>query len=142
MMKSASLAVVAASLALAVSAHAQAGPPDPWGDATVTRAEAQAWAGERFDAADANRDGSLSAEETAAAAQGPGRGGGMRRADSNGDGKVSREEFVAAQLARFDTQDGNDDGQLTKAERDAARAAMMERMRDRGGWGGGSGDGQ
>jgi len=130
-------------------AQAQDGPPaDPWGDATVARADEEAKAAERFAAIDKDTDGSLSAEELAAAPQGPGGGGrrggpggGMRRADTDGDGKVSKAEYVAAQLRRFDMQDGNKDGQLTKAERDAARAEMMSRMREGGGPGGFGGGG-
>jgi hypothetical protein len=146
-MKKQLVAVAIAAAGICSTAQAQDGPPaDPWGDATVTRAEDEAKAGERFAALDKNADGSLSAEEMAAAApQGPGgggrrggSGGGMRRADADGDGKVSKEEFTTAQLRRFDMQDGNKDGQLTKAERDAARAEMMSRMREGGGFGGGN----
>lgn len=137
---------VAGILGLGVcgAAHAQPMPPsDPWGDATVSRADAESKAGERFDALDANHDGALSAEEIAAAAPAGagarGQGGGMRRADADGDGKVTRAEFLAVQLRRFDMQDENKDGKLTKEEREAAMARMMLRMQQGGG---GSGSGQ
>lgn len=126
-------------LASAAGAQAQNLPEDPYGDATVTRAEAEARAGERFAALDANKDGLIAAEELAAGGDGPRRAGGVGRADANGDGKLAKDEYVASQLNRFDRQDANQDGQLTKAERDQARARMMERMRE-GGWGGASGN--
>ena len=125
-----------AAAGLCGAAHAQSPRPDPWGDATVSRADEQKQAEERFDALDTDHDGSLSAKEQAAAQnqRGPG-GGGLRRADTDGDGKIGKQEYVDAQLRRFDMRDADKDGQLTKAERDAARA---QRMRQ-GGFGGGSG---
>lgn len=51
--------------------------------------------------------------------------------DSNGDGKVSRDEFVGGSLRRFDMVDADHDGQLTKAERQAAMEAMRARMEER-----------
>lgn len=129
---------VAALLTAGLSsfAHAQAGPADPWGDATVARADEEKAVAERFSLFDTDKDGAISAEEMAASAQGQRRPGGGMRADANGDGKIGKDEYLAAQLRRFDAQDADGDGQLTKAERDAARAAMMERMQNGGGWGG------
>ncbi|MET0251356.1 MAG: EF-hand domain-containing protein [Novosphingobium sp.] len=130
------IAAVLITAGLAGAAAAQPFP-DPDGDATVSRADEQTKAGERFDALDANKDGVVSEDEMAAAAkaQGSGQGqrgpgGGMRRADADGDGKVTKAEYLAAQLERFDQQDADKNGQVTKAERDAARA---ERMKN---WGG------
>ena len=126
------LTIAATVLAASLGSAALAQPmPDPRGDATVSRADEEAKAGERFTAADANHDGAISADELEAAAQGQ-RGGGLRRADANADGKITKDEFVSAQLRRFDMQDADNDGQLTKAERDAGR----ERMRGNGGPGG------
>jgi len=53
------------------------------------------------------------------------RGGMMmeKQADTNNDGAVSQAEFVAAALKRFDAEDANHDGKVTKEERQAARAA-------------------
>jgi hypothetical protein len=133
-----------ATAGLASAAQAQSGPGrgDPWGDATVSRAEEQTKAGERFAALDTNKDGAISAEEQEAAQgqRGPGGmgGGGLRRADSDGDGKITSAEYLAAQLQRFDSQDADKNGQLTKAERNAARAARMGRGNG-GGWGGAPG---
>ena len=62
-----------------------------------------------------------------------GMGGGMmmmRMADSDRDSAVTRAEFAAAAASRFDRTDSNRDGQLTPAERQAARAAMRERMQE------------
>lgn len=134
------MTLLAATAALAVSgaAFAQNGPrPDPYGDATVTKADADKAAAARFDLLDSNHDGNLSADEIAAA---PG-GRGLARADANRDGAVSKAEFAAGQGRRFDMMDGNHDGQLTKAERDAFRQQMMERMRGMGGPGGAGGSG-
>ncbi|MBC2664383.1 EF-hand domain-containing protein [Novosphingobium flavum] len=161
------VAVAAISFGIVAPAFAQMGPGmmnDPYGDGTVTRAEAEAQAAERFDKIDANKNGVLDPEEMAAMrparpagapAGGPeggpppgagqprggpgGPGGGMmRQADKNGDGKIDKAEFVAAQLARFDQMDENHDGKATKEERtnffEDMRARMMMRM---GGGGGG-----
>jgi Ca2+-binding EF-hand superfamily protein len=56
----------------------------------------------------------------------------MRTADANGDGTVTSSEFTAAATARFDRMDSNHDGQLTAAERQAARATMREARQHRG----------
>jgi len=149
--------IALAGLAAAAPAFAQGmARPDPFGDATIARKDAEADAVRRFAALDANHDGSLSTEELAAArpqrpagaADAQRRGGGdrmrgmMRRMmDPNGDGKVTQDEYVAVQLRRFDRMDGNHDGQLTAAERKAAMEAMRQRMAERmaGGMSGGMG---
>lgn len=135
------LALLAAVTAVAGAAPALAQPmpmADPYGDATVAKADAEMAAGERFAQLDTDHDGVISAAEQEAAAKGPG-GRGLRRADANGDGTVSRDEYLAAQASRFDMMDADHDGKLTKAERDAARQRMMQRMQGGGNWGGGSG---
>lgn len=120
------LLAAAAALTASGAALAQGGPrPDPYGDATIAKADADKAAAARFDQLDANHDGNLSADELAAA---PG-GRGLSRADVNHDGLISKAEYAAAQSQRFDMMDANHDGQLTKAERDAFRQQMMERMR-------------
>lgn len=147
------LTIAAAMLTVACPgiAMAQQGPADPWGDKTITRAEEETGAGERFDKADANKDGSLSPEELQASRPagpgGPGGpGGGRERGgpggmmDADGDGKITKQEYVAAQTRRFDMLDANKDGQVTKAERDALRA-RMQRPSGGGNWGGGGGGG-
>ena len=55
----------------------------------------------------------------------------FRHADADHDGKVSLAEAQTAALARFDKIDTNHDGVLSDAERDAGRARMAERFRDR-----------
>ena len=125
---------------------------DPYGDATIPRKDAEAQAAANFAAMDTNHDGVLSLDELRAARParpprgagdgppgGPGNGGGgdpgmerMARAmDANGDGKVLRDEFVAGTMHRFDLMDADHDGQLTKAERQAAMEAMRARMEER-----------
>lgn len=134
-MKKFMLLAATAALGIAGPALAQRGPmPDPYGDATVSRADAEKAAGEHFDQFDTNHDGSLSADEITAASTGPG-GRMLRRADADGDGKISKAEYLNAQKMRFDMMDADHDGQLTKAERDAFRAQMRARMG--GGMGGG-----
>jgi hypothetical protein len=129
------LTLLAAAAALTVSgtAFAQNGPrPDPYGDATISKADAAKAGAAHFDQLDTNHDGNLSADEIAAA---PG-GRGLARADADGDGKVSKAEYAVMQAQRFDMMDADHDGQLTKAERDTFRQHMMDRMRANGGMGG------
>ena len=128
-MKTFTMAVAAAAAAMAVPAFAQGGPPPgPYGDATVTKADATRMAGDRFAQLDTNHDGSLTPEERAAGGPGGGRGPGGAAA-----GPQTRDEYVAAQLARFDRQDADHDGNLTKAERDAFRAQMRAQFQGGGG---------
>jgi len=58
--------------------------------------------------------------------------GGSGMGGPDGDGTLTREAFMARPLAMFDRMDMNKDGKVTKEERDAARAAMKARFRDRG----------
>ncbi|MBW8755407.1 MAG: EF-hand domain-containing protein [Sphingomonadales bacterium] len=62
-------------------------------------------------------------------------GGGMmmmgRMADADKDGSITQAEFTQAALQRFDAADANHDGTVTGEERQAARKAMHERMRER-----------
>ncbi|MFC3213606.1 EF-hand domain-containing protein [Novosphingobium panipatense] len=48
----------------------------------------------------------------------------MQQADTNKDGALSQAEFTAAALQRFDAQDANRDGNVTKEERQAHREKM------------------
>lgn len=97
-MKTFHLALCAGSLALAggLAVAAQAAPGgkmghDPFGNATITRAEAQAKAVAMFDRMDANRDGKIDkADRAARMAQR------FDRIDANHDGMISRDEFAAA----------------------------------------------
>ncbi|MEO6042265.1 MAG: hypothetical protein ABIP41_10225 [Croceibacterium sp.] len=131
-MKILTIAVVAAAAALAVPALAQGGPPpDPYGDATATKADATKAAGERFAQLDANHDGSLTPEERRAGFPGGGGFGGGGGAGGPPPAQT-KDEYVAAQLRRFDLQDADHDGNLTKAERDAFRAAMIARFQGGG----------
>jgi len=65
-----------------------------------------------------------------------GHGGGMKimkMADSNNDGAVSHDEFTAAAANRFARIDSDNDGQITKEERQAHRQEMRGKWRDRQG---------
>jgi len=77
------------------------------GNATVTRAEAQARATEMFAKMDANKDGKLDAADRAA----------------------KRAEMQAAAFARFDA---NKDGNISKAEWDQASADRAAKRAERG----------
>jgi len=139
-MKKLTIAVAAVAASMAVPALAQGGPPpDPYGDATVSKDDVSKAAAARFAQLDTNHDGTLSPEERAAG--GPG-GGGGRGPGGAAPGPQSQADYVAAQVARFDRQDADHDGKLTKAERDAFRAALIARFQNGGGGGGGGGGGQ
>jgi len=125
-------AAVAAVLAGPVLA--QGGPPpDPYGDATVTKADATTRAGERFAQLDTDHNGSLTPEERRAGFGGGfGGGGGGGGFGGPPPAAQNKDEYVAAQLQRFDLQDADHDGNLTKAERDAFRQQMIQRFQQGG----------
>lgn len=155
--------LIAAALAVGTATVAGAQPPDhgpaghgpadhgpwadPFGDATVARADAATTAGAEFDRLDVNHDGVLTRDELAARFAGRPGGPPPRWGGRDVDRKVSKDQFVAMALRRFDMADANHDGQLTKVERDAAREAMRQRieafraMREGGGAPSGAGPG-
>lgn len=99
---------------LATAAVAQVGGlmgADANGDGTVSRAEAEAVAIQRFDAQDTDKDGFLTSNELS--------GAGLRAAmvgDTDGDGKFSRAEFVAQRNEQFARIDSNGDGIIAADE--------------------------
>lgn len=128
-MKTFTIAVAMAAAAISVPALAQGGPPpDPYGDATVSQADVEKAAADRFAQLDANHDGSLSVDEQP---------NGGRRFGGGEPGPMTKDQFVAGQVQRFQRQDADHDGKLTKAERDAFRAQMMQRFQQGGGAPGG-----
>ncbi|HSQ94583.1 MAG TPA: EF-hand domain-containing protein [Croceibacterium sp.] len=119
------ITMAALAAAISVPALAQGGPPpDPYGDATVTQADVEKNAADRFAQLDANHDGTLSVDEQP---------NGGRRFGGGEPGPLTKDAFVAAQVQRFQRQDADHDGNLTKAERDAFRAQMMQRFQQGGG---------
>ena len=127
-MKTFTITLAALAAAVAMPALAQGGPPpDAYGDATVTQADVEKNATDRFAQLDANHDGSLSVDEQP--------NGGRRFGGE--PGPMSKDDFVAGQVRRFGMQDADHDGKLTKAERDAFRAQMMQRFQQGGGAPGG-----
>lgn len=127
-MKTFTLPAAILATTLSLPALAQGGPPpDPYGDATVTQADAEKAAADRFAQLDANHDGTLSTDEQP---------GGGRRFGGGTPGPMSKDDFVASQVQRFQRMDADHDGKLTKAERDAFRAQMMQRFQQGGGAGG------
>nr|WP_166177062.1 EF-hand domain-containing protein [Altererythrobacter segetis] len=128
-MKTLTITAAAFAAAISVPALAQGGPPpDPYGDATVTQADVEKNAADRFAQLDANHDGSLSTDEQP---------NGGRRFGGGEPGPMSKDDYVAGQVRRFGMQDADHDGKLTKAERDAFRAQMMQRFQQGGGAPGG-----
>lgn len=155
---------------------------DADGDGVVTRAEAQAAASaafakfdvnkdgkidksdrearraerldKKFEALDADKNGSISKQEFTAKRDRDGkrgqrdqagvdgqkgesqrkhrghhRGGAMmmhKMADTNNDGAITQAEFTAAATKHFDMVDANKDGRITKEEREAAHQKMKE----------------
>ena len=127
-MKTFTLTAAILATTLSLPALAQGGPPpDPYGDATVTQADAEKAAADRFAQLDANHDGTLSTDEQP---------GGGRRFGGGTPGPMSKDDFVASQVQRFQRMDADHDGKLTKVERDAFRAQMMQRFQQGGGAGG------
>jgi hypothetical protein len=132
-MKKIMMAAAGLVACITMPALAQGGPPpDPYGDATVTKADAEKIIGQRFDQLDADHNGSLSPQERQAGFGGGARGGGGGGGPGGAQGPQSKAEYVAAQLQRFDMQDADHDGKLTKAERDAFRQQMMQRFQQGG----------
>lgn len=124
-MKTFTITVAALAAAISLPALAQGGPPpDPYGDATVTQADVEKAAADRFTQMDADHDGSLSVGEQP---------NGGRRFGGGEPGPLSKDAFVAGQVQRFERQDADHDGKLTRAERDAFRAQMMQRFQQGGG---------
>lgn len=74
---------------------------DPLGDATITRAEAQAKAVALFDQHDANRDGKLDKADRAVRI-----GEHFDKMDANRDGAISKQEFIAAHEQPMTGHDG------------------------------------
>lgn len=125
-MKTFTIAAAALAAAVSVSALAQGGPPpDPYGDATVTQADVEKNAADRFAQMDANHDGTLQVDEQP-------NGGRRFRGDP---APMSKDDYIAGQDQRFQRMDADHDGNLTKAERDAFRQQMMQRFQQGGGGG-------
>ena len=103
---------------------------DTDGDGLLARKE---WKAEKdkFDQFDANRDGSLTAEEIAAG-QSAGQDSkvnlmsAIRNFDKNRDTMLSRDEWTGSEK-QFETTDANRDGQLTVAEMAAALVKNLDK---------------
>ena len=106
----AALLLASAGAAAAQQAPARAMRADADGDRRLSQAEFVGQRLQRLTAADADRDGAVTADERRAALQARGAG----RAD-----------------ARFDRLDTNDDGAVSRGEFDAAREAARDARADR-----------
>ncbi len=141
------------------AAEARFAKMDANADGLLNKDDREARSKQRFAKMDANGDGSVTEEEFMAArearqakraerrAKGEGkrRGGKMgkrgrkmamllKKADSNQDGALSKSEFLAHAEARFARADADNNGEVTKEERRAARKKMREeRKRARAG---------
>jgi len=127
----AAMAVLAAGLAAAQQAPA-ANPAarglraDSDGDRRISQSEFVTRRIERLTAADANRDGSVTAEERRAVAETRKAGRGadrFQRLDADNDGAISRAEFDARRAARGDRAEARPD----RAMRVARRAQRLDR---------------
>ncbi len=105
---------------------------------TITDTERQAMRTrmmqERFAKMDTDGNGQLSQQELMAArdAKRGAKGDGMRgRMGRMMSGDMTREQFLARPMAMFDRVDSNKDGQITPAEREAAKDAMHKRWEAR-----------
>lgn len=96
---------------------------DANGDGSVTRAEFDTAAAERFARMDANSDGKMTREEFRAYVKdrrSEHRAGKFRKIDANGDGKISKEEFTAHKMQRIEQRfarlDEDKDGAISQDE--------------------------
>ena len=109
---------------------------DPFADADtnrdgqITLAEFQASRAARFDRLDRDRDGVIRMQDFPRIALRGDRGADLERmisaADRNRDGALPRQEMLASPPVAFAMADANDDGVLTAAERDAAKARLQQ----------------
>lgn len=124
---------------IAAGAFAAQGPGERWesadanGDGEISAAEMSARQAEFLAAADTDGNGAISKDEMKAYHQ-------ARRAerraqmdpDKNGDGVVDRTEFLNAAQDRFDRMDKDDNGVLSEDEQRRNRGRHHRRGKDRG----------
>lgn len=135
------LLITAALLAVAGSAHAQIGRPNPDtnGDGKLTLAEVKvAQVDKVLQRLDANKDGRITKAESKPMEDMVARFGGAKataqitrmwvQGDANKDAVLSRAEMEAATKRRFEAGDTNHDGWLSKGE-----LSTMRQNRDREG---------
>jgi Ca2+-binding EF-hand superfamily protein len=135
--------VLFAGACAAAPSHAQNRDPlqmlrnaDANDDGVVTRAEFQANRDQIFGRLDRNRDGYVSAADSAGRRLRAGRAAeAMERLttgfDENGDGRVSRSEFVHGPALLFDQGDVNGDDRIDQAEMRSLREAVEQRRSSR-----------
>lgn len=134
------LSLIALAFGGTALANSHGGHQDPFGDKTVTRAEAQAHAATMFAKHDGNKDGKLDAADRAAH-----HGAMFEKHDTDKDGKISRAEFDAAHqggmgdakdegprgkhmaMMMLHHADANKDRAVSKDEFVAAHIAMFEK---------------
>ena len=119
--------LLAVGLAGAAVAQTPAERSDPMGNATVTKAKAQAKAGDMFAKMDGNKDGKLDSADRSQHKTEM-RGQMFEKLDANKDGAISRAEFSAAREQRHDGE--GRDGHMGMRGDDGKGGAMMLKMAD------------
>ena len=104
---------------------------DSNGDDAISADEHAAGAKAMFDGMDANKDGTVTAEEMEKAhphgdkkMSSPDK---IKAIDTNGDGQLSAAEHAAGSAAMFDKMDTDHNGSLSASEWKAGHAALMEK---------------
>lgn len=106
-------------------------------DGQLSRAEAEAGAGKRFEKMDLNGDGKVTPQEMTEAREKmkaermkERQDRHFKQLDANGDGSLSKEEMSDMAMTHFNMADTNEDGVISKEEHEAARKTMREKFRD------------
>jgi Ca2+-binding EF-hand superfamily protein len=96
-------------------------------DGSISRSEMLGRATERFDRADANKDGTLTTEERKAAHQRFAEEH-FKKSDRNGDGALASDELPPRFAKKLGKLDANKDGKLTQAELSVLREKFARRF--------------
>lgn len=124
--------ISAATMGLLGTAAVAQNAVGPMADKTVTRAEAEAKAGEHFAKADVNKDGKLDKADREVRM-----GEHFKKMDSDGNGSISQAEFAAAHQGKGMRHGGEHAGMKHEGmAMDGQPGGMKHRMAGRGGKGG------
>jgi Ca2+-binding EF-hand superfamily protein len=98
------------------------------GDGSIDTTEALKAAAAKFDAADADHDGTLSQKELAAMPGGAHLASSFSTIDTDHDGTISKDEYLAAVRAQFAAADPDKDGTVSAAEWKTTKAAPLRSL--------------